>query len=64
MSGNRRAVALQGVGCGRRLLAFQGLRGVDDTPPTQAGGGWLTRVPRKRAKKRRLDEELFLLLAQ
>ena len=64
MSIDRRAVALQGVGFGRRLLAFQGLRGVEVRPSDQAGGSWMTRPARKRTKKRRLDEELFLLLAQ
>ena len=60
---DRRAVALQGVGFGRRLLAFQGLLPTTDIPPSEgAGGSWMTRPPTRRAKKRRREEEALLLL--
>lgn len=60
---DRRAVALQGVGFGRRLLAFQGLRPTTDIPPSEgAGGSWMARPAGKRDKKRRRDEEVLLLL--
>ena len=60
MSLDRRAIALQGVGFGRRLLAFQGLRpSAPPAPETGAGGSWMAR-PKK--KRRRDDEDVLLFL--
>lgn len=60
MSLDRRAIALQGVGFGRRLLAFQGLRpAAPPAPETGVGGAWMAR-PKK--KRRRDDDEVLLFL--
>lgn len=57
------AIAVQGIGYSPIMVAVQGLRGaVDEPQEASAGGGWLMRIPKKRSKKRRVEEELFVLL--
>lgn len=60
MALDRRAVAIQGVGFGRKLVALQGLlepeRQDEDRP------NWLRQPPRRKRKKHK-DDDIALLLA-
>lgn len=60
MALDRRAVALQGIGFGRKLVALRGLLEVEQVDQEDRPN-WL-RVPERRPRKRRHEEEEALLL--
>jgi len=60
MALDRRAVALQGIGYGRKLVALQGLLQREEEDAERPN--WLRQPPRRKRKKHK-DDDVALILA-